>query len=275
MDVEFWGVRGSFPSPGSDKTGYGGHTSCISFELSANHTLVFDAGTGIRDLGEKLVSKHSRSPFEVTLYLTHFHLDHILGFPFFSPLYFPQAEITVYSPAPPAECEKYLSGLMTDRYFPLEWNETQSKKIFKQVPKQPTAVGSVTVSSCPARHPQGCLAYRVEKSGRSLVYATDTEHPESGIDSKLADFARGASCLVYDATFTPEDYADGKKGWGHSTWLEGTKLARAAGVKKFCLFHYSPDYSDGVVDEMVSRACREFPDTFAARQGLVLFDFNF
>ncbi|MGZ8877367.1 MAG: MBL fold metallo-hydrolase, partial [Candidatus Aminicenantales bacterium] len=123
------------------------------------------------------------------------------------------------------------------------------------------------ISSCPLVHPQGSVAYRLESGGRSVVSATDTEHPEKGIDERLAAFAAGATHLIYDAMFTPEEYAAAKKGWGHSTWLAATELAAGARVGGLILSHYNPDHSDEMVDRLLAAARRIFPRAEAARQG--------
>ena len=271
MDIQFWGVRGTFPSPGKDKTRYGGHTPCASVLSGSGVIIVVDAGTGIKDFGDCLVRERGEEPLRVTLLLTHFHLDHVMGFPFFAPLFHPDVEITVYAPAPPAETERYLGGLVTGKYFPLELFETKSRKIYREFPPDGLVLGGIKVTHHRLRHPQGGLAYRFEEGGKSVVFATDTEHPEDGVDNDLAAFAAGASHLVCDATFTPDEYANGKRGWGHSTWLEGTRLAAAAGVDDLLLSHLNPDHGDDLVDGLAASAREHFRRTSAARAGLRLF----
>jgi ribonuclease BN (tRNA processing enzyme) len=129
----------------------------------------------------------------------------------------------------------------------------------------------VKVTHCRLRHPQGSLAYRFDEEGKSIVFATDTEHPAEGVDKDLAGFASGATHLVSDATFTPDEYRSGKQGWGHSTWLEGTRLAAAAGVGNLLLAHLNPDHGDDLVDGLAASAREHFRRTAAARQGLRLF----
>ena len=272
MELEFWGVRGTMPSPGPDKVRYGGHTHCASLRTADGGTLVIDAGTGIKDLGARLMSEASAAgsdPMKVFLLLTHFHIDHIIGLPFFAPLFSPRASITIYAPAEPEETERYLGGLMASPYFPVDLGATPSKKLFKKIVRGLT-IARIHISTCPLIHPQGSVAYKLERGGEQLVSATDTEHPEKGIDRRLAAFAEGADHLVYDAMFTPEEYAAGRKGWGHSTWLAGAELATAAGIGSLVLSHYSPDHSDDRVDGILEAARERFPRTLAARQGLKL-----
>jgi ribonuclease BN (tRNA processing enzyme) len=245
---------------------YGGHTPCAALRSSAGDLLIVDAGTGIKRLGERLMAESGKATLEVDLLLTHFHLDHIIGLPFFAPLYAPQAVITFFSPAAPKETEKYLGGLQMGRYFPVAFKETASQKKFLKADEAGFSVGKFRISHCPLNHPQGSVAYRVEEGGQSVIFATDTERPEQGLDERLASFIRGATYFIYDATFTPQEYRV-RQGWGHSSWLDGTKLARAGGVKNLVLSHFNPDHNDSRVAGMVRLARKEFRRTFAAREG--------
>ena len=266
MQLEFWGVRGTAPVSGRDMVRYGGHTPCAALRSSAGDFLIVDAGTGIKRLGEQLMADSGKAALKVDLLLTHFHLDHIIGLPFFAPLYAPQAVITFHSPAVPRETEKYLGGLQMGRYFPVAFKETASRKKFLKTDEAGFQVGTLRISHCPLNHPQGSVAYRVEEDGRSVVFATDTEPPEQGIDERLASFIRGATYLICDSMFTPREYRV-RQGWGHSSWLDGTKLARAGKVKNLVLSHFNPDHDDSQVAGMLRLARKEFRRTFAAREG--------
>jgi phosphoribosyl 1,2-cyclic phosphodiesterase len=266
MEFEFWGVRGSVPVSGKDMGRYGGHTLCTGVRSSAGGIIIVDAGTGIRRLGEKLMADAGTAGLRVDILLTHFHLDHVIGLPFFAPLYSPRASITFHSPAAPKETERYLSGLQAGRYFPVAFKETDSRKAFRKLEETGRTIGGLKISFCPLIHPQGSVAYRLEEDGRSVVLATDTEPPEGGLDERLAVFIRGATYFIYDAMFTPKEYKS-RQGWGHSTWLEGTRLARKAGVKNLVLSHFNPDHDDGRIAEIVRLARKEFPRTMAAREG--------
>ncbi len=261
-----WGVRGSCPVSGKNHNKYGGNTPCASFETSDGEILIVDAGTGIRRLGEFLLGKKSREPLRLHLFLTHFHLDHIQGLPFFDPLYSPETSMTIYADTEAEEIERQLRGLMGGRFFPVSFKETQAIKNFERIPQGSFEIGDYRVSTCPLCHPQGSIAYKISSSEETVVLATDTEHPEKGLDEKLADFAAGSDIFIYDATFTPVEYEAGRQGWGHSTWLEGTKLAKEADVGSLCLSHFNPDHPDSQIDGIVSSAREHFPRTYGATE---------
>src|SRR4030043_210291 len=159
MHLEFWGVRGTAPVSGGDMVRYGGNTPCATLRSSAGDLLIVDAGTGIRRLGERLMAESGKTAPEVNILLTHFHLDHIIGLPFFAPLYAPQAVITFFSPAAPKETEKYLGGLPMGRSFPVAFKETASQKKFLKADEAGLLVGRFRISYCPLNHPQGSVAY--------------------------------------------------------------------------------------------------------------------
>lgn len=270
MKLEFLGVRGTAPVSGKDKNKYGGHTLCSSLLTSDDEWLIIDIGTGIRKLGERLLSQGGDEQLNIHVLLTHFHLDHIMGLPFFAPLYSPKVTLNFYAACHPEETEKYLSGLMAARYFPLEFKEVPSKKIFKEIPEEDFNIGGARISHCPLHHPQGNVSFKIQENKKQIVFATDTEHSEKGIDKRLASFAQEADILVYDAMYTPEEYESARRGWGHSTWLEGTKIAREAKVRNLYLSHFSPDYSDKQIDEIIALAREKFPQSHGAREELKL-----
>jgi phosphoribosyl 1,2-cyclic phosphodiesterase len=267
MEFEFWGVRGTHPVSARDVSRYGGNTPSATVVSQTGDLIIVDAGTGIINLGRKLVREPGPKKRHIHLLLTHFHLDHIIGLPYFEPLYDRNMTVTFYSEAEPEEAERLLAGVMAGRYFPVDFPDLGAAKHFKKIPPGKFEVGGLAVSHLPLNHPQGCVAYKIEEGGQSVVFATDTEHPLKGLDLTLVSFAQGVGHFIYDATFTPEDYETGKRGWGHSTWLEGTKLAREACVGTLYLSHLNPEYPDKTIDELARLARERFPRTRAAREG--------
>jgi phosphoribosyl 1,2-cyclic phosphodiesterase len=270
VEIEFWGTRGTCPVSGKDKVKYGGQTACASLTLPSGEVLIIDAGTGLRDLGRKLDAEHRETYPHLYLLLTHFHLDHVMGLPCFIPLFSERTSITFYSKSEPKETERLIGALMAGRLFPVELADLRASKRFKKLPPGGLEIGGIQISYHALNHPQGSLAFRLDWGGRSVVFATDTEHPLKGVDGGLADFSRKADHLIYDATFTPEDYEAHRRGWGHSTWEAGARLARAAGVGRLYLSHFNPDFSDKDVDGIVRQARRLFPRTSAAHPGMRL-----
>jgi phosphoribosyl 1,2-cyclic phosphodiesterase len=268
MHLEFLGVRGTVPTPDADRVRYGGHTACSAVRLGPAAYLVVDAGTGLRGLGERIMREAGEGEIRVDLFLTHYHLDHLLGLPFFAPLFSPRTVLAVHAPGAPPAARKALAGLMEAPYFPVTLEATAARKEF--VGNEPGVVGGVRVSSCPLQHPQGSVAYRLDTDEWSLVLATDTEHPADGVDERLARFAAGSTWLIYDAMYTPEEYGSGKRGWGHSTWLAGAVLAEAARAQALVLSHFNPAHTDVVVERLLREARERFPRTFAAAPGLRL-----
>jgi len=269
--VRFWGVRGSIASPGEHTAAVGGNTSCV--EVRCGDTLlVLDAGTGIRKLGEALVGQGA---VEMTLLLSHLHWDHIQGLPFFLPAYLPTTRLAVVG-AGSAEMslEEALGHQMRAPVFPVRLAQLSAEIGYRHLrPGETIHVGPAAVRAASLNHPGGVLAYRIEHEGRSVVYATDTEH-YACVDPALRELARDADVLIYDAQYTPDEYrgASGrsKVGWGHSTWQAGCEAARAAGVGKLVLFHHDPQRTDAGVEAIEGLARERFAPTVAAREGMVL-----
>ena len=271
MRITFWGVRGSIPSPGPETVGVGGNTSCVEVR-AGKAILVFDGGTGLRLLGKRMLKE---MPFTAHLFFSHVHWDHIQGFPFFDPAFVPGNVIHLYGGNNVSRTlEETLAGQMDHPSFPVHLTDMGAKMVFHGVSdRTPVEVdagdGTVArVSAAPGNHPNGVWAYRVDHGGRSIVYATDTEH-YTVVDPKLAALSQGADLLIYDSQYTPEEYGS-KLGWGHSTFEEGAKAAKAAGVKKLVLYHHDPGQSDAAVREKERRARELFPSTVAAYEGLSL-----
>ncbi len=272
LEVRFWGVRGSLPSPGADTALVGGNTSCVEV-TAAGSRVILDAGSGLRALGDRLIASGEQR--ETTMLLSHVHWDHVMGLPFFGPLYMPGCELTIASGPLGMPLRDVLRRQMTQPLFPIEFGAVESRvKTIDLDARQRFSVGALEVSMLALNHPDPVFAYRLDYAGRSVVYATDTEHEEGRLDEQLVEFARGTDALIYDAQYTPEEYrgevGPSRKGWGHSTFEAGAEVARAAGAKTLVLFHHDPRRNDDAVSELLRRARGAFENTVAARESLAL-----
>lgn len=274
MKVRFYGVRGSIATAGDETRRYGGNTSCVAVE-AGGEVFVFDAGTGVRKLGTDLGPTNVRAH----LFFSHVHWDHIQGFPFFTPAFVPGNELNVYAVAGRRDdapgIRDVLAGQMTAPQFPVGLDIMGADMRFFDVPEgDRIRVGGVTVDHTSVDHPNGCVAYRLGHGGRAVVYATDLEHQGDEPAPHLVELARGADLLIYDAMYTPEEYeGDGgrsRKGWGHSTFEAGARIAEAAGVKELALFHHDPSHDDGFMDSLGARARKRFANTLVAAEGTEL-----
>jgi phosphoribosyl 1,2-cyclic phosphodiesterase len=265
LTLKFWGVRGSLPTPQQENLGYGGNTPCLEVRLSSGEIFVFDAGSGIRDLGKSLLEEFGEQ-MTVNIFLTHYHWDHLQGIPFFAPLFHPDAHLVFHGQEGLTD---KLVGQMEPPYFPIRFQEAPAQKSFIEVSDEPLHFGGLIIRPFPLRHPQGCLGYRLEYQDAVIVYATDFEHGDSTHDRILRGFCDQADILIYDSQFTPEEYKT-YQNWGHSTWLEATRVATDSQVKHLVLFHHDPSHDDRFMDAIVEAARKEFPSVTAAREATTI-----
>ncbi|MBS2020418.1 MAG: MBL fold metallo-hydrolase [Deltaproteobacteria bacterium] len=267
MRIRFWGVRGSIASPGPDTAAVGGNTSCVEV-VCGKTRIVLDAGTGLRGLGNELL--RTNDDLSLTLLLSHYHWDHIQGLPFFVPAYMKQTELTVVGGANGVmSVREALTHQMSAPLFPVRLDEIGARLATREVKMgEVFDVGEAKVTVAKGNHPGGVMAYRIEHEGKSMVYATDTEH-YACVDPALKRLSEGADVLVYDSQYSPEEYKT-KVGWGHSTYVEGAELARAAGVGTYVLFHHDPMRNDEGIADLERRAGELFASSVAAREGMDL-----
>lgn len=271
--VHFWGVRGSIPTPGISTIRYGGNTSCVEMRCNGKR-LIFDAGTGIRVLGDHLLQE---MPLEAHIFFTHTHWDHIQGFPFFTPAFVKGNTFHIYGKVSlnGDTIEKCLCNQMLDPNFPVPLGIMGSTKYFYSLEfGQVVDLGDgVTVETGRLNHPGEAMGYRVSWQNRAVVYATDTEHYSDRVDENLVYLARNADFLIMDCTYTDEEYwsdTSPKVGWGHSTWQEGVKIAKAAQVKHLVVFHHDPAHDDDFLDKVGAELKAAFPNGIMAQEGMVL-----
>jgi phosphoribosyl 1,2-cyclic phosphodiesterase/ActR/RegA family two-component response regulator len=289
LTVTFWGTRGSIAAPGPATTLYGGNTSCVELR-SGQDVLVFDAGTGIRELGLALANEFRSRPLTVHLFISHTHWDHIQGLPFFVPAYSPGTTLHIYGSAGQGRSlEGLLRGQMQTDYFPVALGDLVSSLQIHEYQGEPFRVGDATVSATYLNHPGMTLAYRIERAGRAVVYATDHEPYRStlevgsrqadagkefgrALDDAFAAFVKGADLYIGEAQYTDEEYP-AKVGWGHSSLSATVEVALQGGVKALAIFHHDPMHSDEVVTAMELLAKEIIAERgvslwcFAAREG--------
>ncbi|NEO31272.1 MAG: MBL fold metallo-hydrolase [Symploca sp. SIO3C6] len=271
--VQFWGVRGSVPSPGSETVRYGGNTSCVEMRV-AGKRLIFDGGTGLRMLGKSL---KSQLPIEVYWFFSHYHWDHIQGVPFFAPAFIEGNTFHIHGTAPEGvSMARHFSEHVLHKNSPVPIKEIKADLKFYDLNfGEATTLGEVKVatSSTSLNHPNGAIGYRVMWQGHSVVYCTDTEHLPDRLDNNVVELARDADLLIYDAMYTDEEYNNPKSpkvGWGHSSWQEAVKVAQAAGVKQLAIFHHEPNHSDDVLDQIEVQVKTAFDGGFLAREGMIV-----
>jgi phosphoribosyl 1,2-cyclic phosphodiesterase len=281
MEVTFWGVRGSIPSPGPATVRYGGNTACVSLRLGNGQLIILDCGTGARNLGISLLAgPFGKGKGSATLLLSHAHWDHIQGFPFFGPFYVPGNTFTVYGGSRSERLlEDVLERQMAAQFFPVQSFRNMGARIeMRTFPEnRDVRVGGATVRAL--ANPHGttpALAFRIEAEGKSLAYAGDAGYGSEGPTQAAVDLYRGVDLLIHDSTFTPEDRAQ-RLDRGLSSLQEAVDCAARAAVNKLVLFHYDQDYSDHEVDQLVARGRRALAERAAigievigAAEGLTL-----
>jgi phosphoribosyl 1,2-cyclic phosphodiesterase len=270
--VRFWGVRGSIACAGPQTARYGGNTSSLEVRCG-ERLLLFDAGTGIRYLGNALAA--APAPVEGDLFFTHTHFDHVCGLPFFKPFFQPRNRFRVWAGhlGGRLTVRQVLCEFMMSPLFPVPPEVFRAEMEYRDFAAGDTLDpgGGIRLRTAALHHPDGATGYRVEYGGRALCYVTDTEHVPGVPDRNVLGLIERADLVIYDCMYTDEEYARGDiVGWGHSTWQEAVRLCRAAGAKRLAIFHHDPDRSDDALDRIGEQAAADFPGAVVAREGLSL-----
>ena len=294
--VKFWGVRGSRAVSSRNTLVYGGNTACVEVRCK-EHLMILDAGTGICELMKEIQEKDK--PIYADLLISHMHWDHIIGLPFFQPLYQSDNVFCIHGTnGKTYDFEVALRNVMKDPNFPVSFDDMKSQKFFKtyqvgdvfnlreswhnlsdgnKIKSKSYDVPEVIVTTHENQHPNGGSFYKLSYGGKSICYATDTEcdpdHPE--FIEALINYAQGCDLLIMDTNYTRDEYEGrvggfSKKGWGHSSWQDGVEIAKRAGVKKLCLFHHNAERTDAEQADIEKMAQEVFPETIAAKEGMVL-----
>jgi len=270
LTVRFWGVRGTLATPGPATIRYGGNTSCVEVECGRRN-VIFDAGTGIKKLGDHLSARGGA--VDADIMFSHVHMDHIIGIPFFAPFYGAQHRIRLWAGnlLPKGRLEVAVRAMMSTPLFPIQVDAFKAELQFRDF-----AAGDmldlgdgIKAHTGMLNHPGGAVGYRLECAGRSVAYITDTEHRSHELDPTVLSLVRNADLMIYDCTYTDEEFP-AYVGWGHSTWQQAVRLAKAGGVNRLAIFHHDPDHDDAFMQKVEVAASKAYPGAFVAREGLVL-----
>lgn len=270
MTVRFWGVRGSIPCSESGTLGYGGNTSCVEVRCG-EHLLIFDAGSGLRLLGAALAG--GQKPADIDLFLSHCHIDHLIGLPFFAPVFDEHRRIRIWAGGLEAcgGLKPAVEKLMSFPLFPIgtapakgicAFNDFTRGEVLR--PREGVVIRTATLD-----HPGGATGYRIEYGGKAMCYLTDNDLGSGAPDPAIVALAKDAALVITDTTYTDAELPD-HAGWGHSSWQQAIRLADLANVKVLCLFHHDPDHDDTIMDGIAAEAARTRAGTIVAREGLAI-----
>ena len=255
MHIHFWGTRGSLAVPGTDTVRYGGNTSCVTVQIQSGPLLILDMGTGSYPLGRQLVQR--QEALNAAILFSHGHWDHIQGFPFFAPFFRKDTQIQILgNPTPNHDIFGMLTQQMGANFFPVTLSDLAANVTMDARLTEWYKVGSAWIQTFPIRHPGGGRAFRIEDEGRAVIYLTDNELPLEGAGYNFyVEACRDADLLIHDAQYTDAELPN-RKGWGHSSCEQATRLALKAGVQRLALFHHDPGRSDTEVDALVCQCQR-------------------
>lgn len=271
FDIKIWGARGSMATFGEDYIKYSGNTSCVSVEID-DRVLIFDAGTGIINLGNYLLEIHK--PVKADVFFTHYHYDHIIGLLGFTPLFTEESLLTFFGERKyDMGLQETLNQFMRPPFSPIVFDDLASTRIFNDITETDEIQfltkdnRLVVISPKNTKHPGGNLAYKITVEEKTFIYLTDFAHYDDEHEP-FVEYTKDCDLLIYDANFTKEEYHHKEyEGWGHSHWEKATRLANDAGVKKLILFHHKNNRKDSELEEILKAAREIFPNTFLAKEG--------
>jgi phosphoribosyl 1,2-cyclic phosphodiesterase len=257
MHIKFYGTRGSVPVSNPETRKYGGNTTCLYIEASSGDIIIIDAGAGIRELGQALITQRKT---KLNLIFSHYHWDHIQGFPFFAPIFRKETELHIYGPAEEVSADKALSYQMIMPYFPTDLSKVPAKLSFNKLDKT-LSIGSIKISTIVNNHPNHTRGFKFVENNKSFAFLTDNEvRAEDGKTSydEFVDFVKNTNLVIHDAQYTEEVYKT-KIGWGHSTYHQVAELVQDAGVKEFMVTHHDHVSTDKFIDHNIKDISKKFP----------------
>ena len=266
MKIKFYGTRGSIPVCNQEFLEFGGNTTAVKITRDNGRISILDAGTGIRQLGIDLV-KNGFHQKELFIGFTHFHWDHIQGFPFFGPAYDTNMVINILAMGKDrgiTNLEGIFKGQMKPEYFPVPLQSMGAKFNFLKLEQNELNINGAKVRVIKQNHPGGSFGYRMEDNGKSFVFCTDLEHGDSVLP-EIVDFCKNADLLVHEAQYTPEQLM-AHQGWGHSSFDQAIEVAERAGVKKLAITHHDPEHNDAFLTKLEKECQKRFPNCIFARE---------
>lgn len=267
MHIKFYGTRGSIPVCEKDFTEFGGNTTCLSLHIpEVGRVAIIDGGTGIRKVGRELIQKPPQNPLIIGF--THFHMDHIQGFPFFAPAYNPEQQITMMllgGSGDDSELRSIFSNQMKTEYFPVPLEKMGAQFSFVNSPNYYFEYMGTMVKAQKHVHPGGCYGMRISRENQTIVIRTDIEYP-NGIQDEDIEFCKDADLLIHDAQFTDQELLE-RPGWGHSSYNQAMELAEKANVKTVVMTHHDPDHDDFFLEAQEKECQKRFANCVFAREG--------
>ncbi len=283
MFLKVWGCRGSLPTPGSTTVKYGGNTSCYEIRNNDNELLILDAGTGLRELGNSLMKE---LPLKAHMLFSHTHWDHIMGYPFCVPIFIPGNVFHLHGPTHfNSSFEDVMTKSMDYTFFPVRMQELGSTLTFEDMKEGVYEFGSFTINVKYMNHPILCLGFKINCDGKTIVYTGDTEpyydtvygdNEPSDEDEEIekaellefvnlqnegiVEFLRDVDLVVYDCTYTAEEYP-AKKGWGHTSMEHAIDVCEKAKVKQLIMTHHEPTRTDEQLDELLKKLRAQLKNT--------------
>lgn len=274
VTIRFWGVRGSIPCPGSAYTKFGGNTSCVELQVPGmSGFLLLDSGSGIRQAGDQLISKNRQS--NGSIFVTHGHWDHIQGFPFFMPIYDPNAKVNIYYPGSGYDsCKSVMTYQLHPTHFPVSAESLHADISYIDLQEEAVRTHEYSVDYMLADHPIRTAIFRIHIAGKTIIYAPDNELKLSEPDSEsfihdFMEFIRDADVLIHDGNYNRETYGS-KRNWGHSAWEDVVDVAGRAGVRNLYLTHHDPSATDDLMADrcgLLSASSGLFNSVQFAREG--------